>query len=107
MYIIGKMSEETYHQLLREWQEKLSQLELTLAELELEARLHLDDLDAALALMARMADLYPRLEKKQQSILLQILAKKIIVNSLGEIIEHELNSPFMYLGSLVQNPSTS
>ena len=65
---------------------------------------HLDDLDAAMALVAKVADLYPRL-KKQQSILLQILAKQIIVDPHGEIIEHELNSPFVYLRSRVQNLS--
>src|SRR6266508_6506782 len=53
-----------------------------------------------------MADLYPRLERKQRGVLLQILAKRIIVNSQGEIIEHELNSPFVYLSSLLQNLSS-
>ena len=52
------MSEETYNQLRREWQEKLRHLELTLAELEREVSFHLDDLDAAMALMAKVADLY-------------------------------------------------
>lgn len=45
-------------------------------KLEREVRFHLDDLDTAIALMARMADLYPRLNKKQQGILLQTLAKQ-------------------------------
>ena len=66
---------------------------------------HLDDLDAALALMAIMAELYPRLEEKQQGTLLQILAKQIIVDTQGKIVGHELNSPFVYLGSLVQRVS--
>jgi hypothetical protein len=106
LFITGKMSEETYNQLRREWQEKLRHLELTLAELEREVSFHLDDLDAAMALMAKVADLYPRLEKKKQGILLQILAKQIIVDPHGKIVEHELNSPFVYLRSLVQNLST-
>jgi hypothetical protein len=37
---------------------------------------------------------------------LQILAKRIIVDSDGEIVEHELNLPFMYLRSLAQGLST-
>jgi hypothetical protein len=53
--------------------------------------------------MAKVAALYPRLEKQQQGILLQILAKQIIVDPHGKIVEHELNSPFVYLRSLVQN----
>lgn len=106
LFVTGKLSEETYNQLRREWQEKLRHLQLTLAELEREVRFHLDDLDAAMVLMARMADLFPRLEKKQQAILLQILAKQIIVDLHGKISEHELNSPFVYLRSLVQDVST-
>ena len=42
----------------------------------------------------------------QRSTLLQILAKQIMVDPHGEIIEHELNSPFVYLRSLAQGLST-
>lgn len=105
LFITGKMSEEAYNQLRREWQEKVRHLELTIAELEREVTFHLDDLDAAPALMAKMAELYPRLEMKQQGTLLQILAKRIIVDPQGAIIEHELNSPFVYLRSLAGNLS--
>lgn len=38
--------------------------------------------------------------------ILQILAKQIIVDPHGKIVDHELNSSFMYLRSLVQNLST-
>jgi hypothetical protein len=107
LYITGKMGEETYNQLRREWQEKLRHIELTLAELEREVAFHLDDLDAALTLMTRMADLYQRLDRKQQGILLQILAKRIIVDLDGKIIEHQLNSPFVYLHSVVQGLLTA
>jgi hypothetical protein len=79
---------------------------LTLVELERDASIHLDDLDAALTLMARIPDLYPRLDEKQRSTLLQILAKRIIVDADGEIIDYELNSPFVYLRSLVDDLST-
>jgi hypothetical protein len=37
---------------------------------------------------------------------LQILAKRIIVDAHGEILDYQLNSPFVYLRSLVQNLST-
>ena len=105
LYITGKMGEDTYNQLRAEWQEKLRRLELSLVELERDASLHLDDLDAALALMAKMSDLYPRLQEKQCSTLLQILVKRIIVAVNGEIIDYELNSPFVYLRSLVKGLS--
>jgi hypothetical protein len=40
--------------------------------------------------------------RRKLTILLQLLAKRIIVDSHSEIIEQELNSPFVYLRSLVQ-----
>ena len=73
---------------------------LNLAELQREAKVHLSDLDLALALMTKMGDLFERLDAKQKVTLLQISVKKLIVNTKGEIIDHELNSPFVYLGSL-------
>ena len=59
-----------------------------------------------MALMAKVAARYPRLDKKKQSILLQILAKQIIVDPHDKIVDHELNSSFVSLRSLVQNLST-
>jgi hypothetical protein len=53
-----------------------------------------------------MVDLYPRVNRKQQGILLQVLVKRIIVDAHDEIIDYELNSPFVHLRSLVQNFST-
>ncbi len=105
LFITSKISEEVYGQLRTEWQEKLRHMELTLTELERDATVHLDDLDAALFLLTKVADLYPRLDEKRRSTLLQILAKQIIVDATGEIIDHELNSPFTYLRSLVDNLS--
>jgi hypothetical protein len=108
LYITGKIGGETYNQLRNEWQKKLRRLELSLVELERDASLHLDDRDAASALMAKISDLYPQLEEKQRSTLLQILVKRIIVDGTGEIMsDYELNSPFVYLHSLVEGLSAS
>lgn len=43
-----KITEEAYDQLRLEWQEKFRNVELGLAELERDAKVHLDDLDLAL-----------------------------------------------------------
>lgn len=105
LFITEKISEEVYSKLRSEWQEKLRHVELTLAELEHDATVHLDDLDTALLLLTKIADLYPRLDEKKRSVLLQIIAKQIIVDADGEIIHHQLNSPFVYLRSLVDDLS--
>lgn len=57
-------------------------------------------------LLTEVADLYPHLDEKQRSTLVQILVKQIIVDSTGEIVDYQLNSPFVYLRSLVDNLST-
>ena len=68
-----------------------------LANLERELTSYLDDLDAALLLLTRVWMLYGRLEDKERATLLQILARRIIVDVNGEIIGHELHPPFAYL----------
>jgi DNA invertase Pin-like site-specific DNA recombinase len=103
LLITGKMSEEVYDQLRSEWIEKIHHAETSLEELERNTGYHLSDLDAALALMTKLAILYARLEKKEQAILLQIIAKRIIVNRLGEIIDYDLDSPFRYLESIARD----
>jgi len=101
LLITGKMSEETYDRLRAEWQEKLRLTETNLADLERDTAIYLDDLDTALILLTRACDLYSRLENEQHATLLQILAKRIIVSADGEMIDHELHSPFKYLAGLV------
>jgi hypothetical protein len=68
---------------------------------EIEVSVSLDDLDVALGLMVKLADLYKRLKKKEKANLLQIIIKRIIVDADGEISNIELNSPFMYLRNIV------
>jgi hypothetical protein len=103
LFITEKITETAYNLLHSEWQEKLRNAELNLAEMEREANICLNDLDMALVLMTKISELYPRLDIKQKSSLLQILAKRIIVATTGEIIDYELNSPFVYLRALADD----
>jgi DNA invertase Pin-like site-specific DNA recombinase len=100
LIISGKLTEEAYDRLRSEWQEKLRNAEINLADLERDAARHLDDLDAALKLFVEMPELYDRLEEKERYILLQILAKRIIITVDGKVIDQELRSPFAYLMGL-------
>jgi len=77
--------------------------QLNQAALEQETELHLDDLDVALFLMLKLKDLYDRLEVEKKTVLLRILAKRIMVNPEGEITKIELNAPFTYLKSLADD----
>ena len=100
-YITGKISEEAYDNLRVEWQEKILNLKWKIQEMEFDASKHLDDLDVALALLQNIGMLSQRLDNKQKNNLLQLVVKRIIINREGEIISHELHSPFSYLSSLV------
>ena len=107
LLITNKMSEETYDKLRFEWQDKILNLRLQIENMEFDASKYLDDLEIALALLSNISSLYERLEEKQKNELLQIIAKRIIINPEGEIISHELHSPFSYLVTLIEALSTS
>jgi DNA invertase Pin-like site-specific DNA recombinase len=100
LLITEKISEATYDQLRLEWQEKVVNIQLKLEELAFDASLYLDDLEIALVLLSQVSILFARLDEKQKNTLLQILLKRIIINSDGEIVDFELHSPFNYLYSL-------
>ncbi len=100
LYIGGKITEDSYDQLRLEWLEKVRHAEVALSNLERDTTRYLDDLDLALILISNLSPLYERLNEDQRGKLLQILVKRIIVSSSGEIIDHELHSPFLYLSQL-------
>jgi len=65
------------------------------------------DLDIALILLANVSVLYERLDDKNKANLLKILAKRIIINPDGQIIDQELHSPFTYLRNLAKSMENS
>lgn len=100
MLISGKISEDTYDKLWEEGNEKILSIRIKIQEMEFDARQYLDDLQVALVLMAKLPILFNRLDVKQKTCLLQIVAKRIIISCEGEIISCELHSPFAYLSTL-------
>lgn len=103
LVIMNKITEETYDRLRAEWKEKLRKSEISLAEKEMESKAHFDDMDVALVLMSKLPELFPRLKEADRRKLMQILARRIIVDPSGKIIDYELNSPFMYLDYLASD----
>jgi len=102
LLVTGKLGEDTYDRLRAEWQEKFRHAEAHLADLERDLAMRLDDLDAALALLTRLSELCARFDEKKRSVLLTILAGRIIVGVDGEIVDYELQSPFAYLRTLAR-----
>jgi site-specific DNA recombinase len=97
LYITGKISEEVYNQLRLEWQDNIRVCEGKLSEAERSISAVMVDLDMALFLLANCSVLFNRLDEKGKVRLLKILAKRIIINREGEIIDQEFHSPFTYL----------
>lgn len=75
LLITGNMSDEIYKQLRTEWQEKVRNIQLRIRELKHSSHQHLDDLEIALVLMAKLPELFLRLDEKQKTFLLQILLR--------------------------------
>jgi len=97
------MSDEIYKQLRTEWQEKVRNIQLRIRELEHDSYQYFDDLEIALVLMAKLPELFLRLDENQKTFLLQVFAKRITINNVGEIIDYELYSPFEYLSILTSS----
>ena len=60
-------------------------------------KIHIENLDSALAIISKISVLYKKLERSKQQQLLRHLVKRVIVNPEGKIIDLELLSPFAYL----------
>ena len=103
---MSALAPEELDQLRKEWQVKLRSVELNIAEMEREARIFIDDLDFALVLISNISTLFARMKEGDQAKLLHVLARRIMIDSEGEIIDHELHSPFAYLRSIVDEFST-
>ena len=100
LFMTGKISEKIYERLHAEWQEKATHAKVNLRKVEQDTTIHVSNLDMALVLMASMFALYQRFDEKMKCKLLSILVKRIIVNPQGEIVGHQLHSPFEYLKNI-------
>jgi DNA invertase Pin-like site-specific DNA recombinase len=110
LLITGKLTDETYDLLRAEWSDKVKNFETILHDMERNTNTILNDLDIAVLLLAKAGDLYDRLDSQKKALLLQIIAKRIIVNPEGLIIRQDLHSPFTYLRQLVDlinNPTSN
>ena len=103
LVITGQISEDSYSQLRLEWNEKTINVQRKIEELEFDASRYLDDLEVALVLISNIDVLYRRAEEHQRTNLLQMFVKRIIINPQGEIIDHELLSPFEYISALASH----
>jgi signal transduction histidine kinase len=99
LFAAGKISEEVWNSLWAEWQDRRSQAQRALETLSASRRMHVDNLEVALQIIARIGTLYNRLERSEQKELLRQVVDRVVVNDAGNV-SLELRTPFAYLRDL-------
>ena len=95
----GKISEEVWDDLWSEWQDRRNQASRALETLSLDHDTHVDNLEVALEIIARIGTLYNGLQRGDQKELLRHVVERVVVNPEGKI-HLELRAPFAYLKEL-------
>lgn len=83
-----------------EWQDRRQTIQRTLEMMQHEQQVHVDNLDLALEIIAKIGTLYNQLERSDQKDLLRQIVERVIVDDDGQVIL-ELRTPFGYLNTLV------
>ena len=97
LYAAGKVTEEIWDNVWKEWQERRQKLTEKIESLEQQAGYHVNNLDSALNIISRISVLYEKLNKKQKRNLLRDVIERVIVDTTGNILKLELKPPFAYL----------
>jgi len=96
----GRISESVWNTLWVEWNDQRAKLRTSIESAEVEKEQHIDNLQAAVNLLAKIGILYERLAQQDRKFLLKQMVKKIVINLEGMIIKVELHAPFTYLRNL-------
>ncbi len=98
----GKISDEVYEELWREWQDRRTKIMTAMSTLHAQdPKAHVETLDAALNLIAKAGILFDKLERQRKRDLLRYMVERFIINSQGKIVRAELRAPFSYLCELI------
>lgn len=97
LYAAGKITERVWDNLWLEWQDRRRTLQINLEALQQKQTFHIQNLDAALTIIAKVGILYSKLERSDQKDLLRQMVERVVVNPEGTILRLELLSPFAYL----------
>ena len=99
------MRKKSWDELWREWQDRRKKLRQSLETLDQDRAFHIDNLDAALQIIARIGTLYNGLYQQDQRELLRQMVERVVVSHEG-IVRLELRAPFAYLKDLTDEVRT-
>lgn len=102
LYAAGKISDEIWEGMWTEWQDRRQTIQRTLETMQQEHQVHVDNLDLALEIIAKIGTLYNGLQRSDQKELLRQVVERVIVDDDGQV-SLELRSPFGYLNTLVDD----
>ena len=102
LYAMGKVTDQVWDNLWREWQDKRTNLHASLKMLEYDNQIHVKNLDDALAWIGKLAILYKMQPIKEQKELLRLIVEQVVVDNDGNILEFKLRPPFAYIQNICE-----
>jgi hypothetical protein len=96
------MRPQIYQKLSREYEGERNRLTAAIKTIQQEVGDVVENLDAALMVIAKIAERYKEHTPERQRDILKQLVKRVIIDSEGSIIRMELKSPFNYLETLAR-----
>lgn len=85
LYATGKITDSVWDNLWAEWQDRRHKLRRSFEVLEQEQETHINNLDPALEIIAKIGVLYNSLERGDQKELLRQVVERVVVNTEGRI----------------------
>ena len=105
LYASGVVTEETWHGLWSEWQDKRQRLKGGLALLDQRCEIYISDLDDALNIIAKLGILYETLPQQDQKELLRNVVERVVLNPEGKVVRVDWLPPFAYLQEISEKVS--
>lgn len=102
LYAMGKVTEQVWDNLWAEWQDKRTNLRVSLEMIGHDEQTHIKNLDDALAWIGKLAILYETHSIEDQRELLRLIVEQIVVDNDGNILEFNLQPPFAYIQNIHQ-----
>ena len=96
LFATGKISEDVWDSMWREWQDRRSQINQMLQSLESRAETHIINLDQALEIITRIGIVYNKLSRDDKKQILRHMVERVIIDPEGTI-RLDLRAPFAYL----------
>jgi hypothetical protein len=101
LFAAGKISDAVWDGLWAEWQDRRSYLRRLSSELAVNQSVHVENLEQALEIFARIGTLYTELQRSDQKVLLRHIVHRVVVNDAG-MVTLDLKTPFAYLNDLAE-----